>query len=113
MNSFENAYSLLMPRTKEEKIEEARRSGLIGKSEKDIKDVPGNPQRLYCKRCGSPNVICFSPNVDDVEKGGILPYQCKDCGYEGTRGIRIVTFDDKTMVVDLLPDGLIGVVDPV
>lgn len=46
----------------------------------------------------------------DYERGVELYYLCKDCGYEGYRIVKVKDItDDGTLVVDLVPDGLIGV----
>ena len=102
------------PKSREEKIEEARRSGLIGNSHKDIKNVPGNEQVMCCKRCGSRKVDIGLPITNDDEKGAELPYYCNNCGYSGTRVIRIKDIKqdengNNRLVVDLVPDGLVGI----
>jgi ribosomal protein L40E len=103
-------YILDMPKTKEEKVEEARRSGLIGN--KNDQDFVGAKygQEIVCRRCGSKNVIVGMPSGQDPEKGLEIPYYCRDCGYEGTRVARVKQItDDGTLIVDLIPDNLIGV----
>lgn len=102
------------PKSREEKIEEARRSGFIGKTHKDIKNVAPNEQVMYCKRCGSLNVLVGSPIMNEEDKGAEIPYVCRDCGFEGTRVARIkniVNGDNGNLrlVADLVPDGLIGI----
>ena len=66
---------------------------------------------MCCKRCGSCNIeITDYPNTSDYERGVELHYICRDCGYEGYRIVKIKTITkDGTLVVDLVPDGLIGV----
>lgn len=103
------------PKSREEKIEEARNSGLIGNSPKDIKDVPQNEQRIRCQYCGSLNVSVGFPETDDLEKGAKIPYVCIDCGYEGVRFARIKGFkkipgsENSRVIVDLIPDSLLGI----
>jgi len=102
------------PKSREEKIEEARQSGLIGRSHKDIKNVAPNEQVMCCKRCGSRNVVVGMPITTDQEKGAELPYYCNQCGYEGTRVVRVkdvIPNEDGSsrLVVDLVPDGLVGI----
>lgn len=98
------------PKTREEKIEEARQSELIGK--KNDYDFAGAKygQEIVCRNCGSHNVTVGFPGVSDVEKGVEIPYFCRQCGYEGKRIARVKKItDDGTMVVDLVPENLIGV----
>ena len=97
------------PKSREEKIEEARQSGLIGK--RGPKDLVGAPQgqQMCCKKCGSRNVQILSFDVTDLEKGCEILYYCNNCGYEGTRVAKVRTVkEDQTVVVDLVPDGLVG-----
>ena len=100
---------IFTPKSREEKIEEARQSGLIG--DKGDHDFVGAKygQSFVCKKCGSCNVVLGSPEVSDYEKGIEIPYWCSDCGYIGTRVGRFKAFeDDGTLVIDLIPDGLVG-----
>lgn len=91
------------PKSKEEKIEEARQLGLINEN-----GVPQN-QQVICQRCGSSNVIIALPKQDDFEKGVEIPYFCKNCGYEGKRVGKLKTVkNDGTLVMDLIPDQLVG-----
>lgn len=46
---------IIIPKTREEKIEEARRSGLIGKDNKLAGAKYG--QEIVCHSCGSRNVV--------------------------------------------------------
>ena len=97
------------PKTREEKIEEARQSGLIGK--KNNYDFAGAKygQEIICKRCGSRNILVGAPIGEDTEKGLEIPYFCKECGYKGKRVAKVKKItDDGTLVVDLIPDGLVG-----
>ena len=97
------------PKTREEKIEEARQSGLIGKN--GDHDFVGAKygQEIVCKRCGSRNIRVAEPISKDLEKGVEIPYTCVSCGYQGTRVARVKNLtDDGTLVVDLIPDGLVG-----
>jgi len=107
-------FILDVPKSREEKIEEARQSGLIGKSHKDIKNVTPNEQVMCCKRCGSRNVVVGMLGKDDDEKGAELPYYCNNCGYSGTRVVRIKKVEQNEdgsgrVIVDLVPDGLVGI----
>jgi hypothetical protein len=102
------------PKSREEKIEEARRSGYIRSN--NPKDINTNREQLCCKRCGSLNIVVGSPIIADEEKGGELPYMCNDCGYTGTRVIRVKNVipskDDPNkvkLVADLVPEGLVGI----
>jgi hypothetical protein len=97
-------------KSKEEKIEEARQSGLIGKQGDHDFIGAKYGQEIVCKRCGSRNVLVHQPIVEDLEKGVEIPYTCKDCGYEGTRAAKVKKLtDDGTLIVDLIPESLIGV----
>lgn len=100
---------ILQNKTREEKIEEARQSGLIGpRGDRDFVGAKYG-QELVCKRCGSRNVIVGYPIVKDQEKGMEIPYECQNCGYEGTRGARAKgVAENGALMVDLIPDGLIG-----
>ncbi len=100
---------IFTPKSREEKIEEARQSGLIGnKGDHDFVGAKYG-QEIICKRCGSRNIIVGEPFQEDFEKGIEIPYFCKDCKYEGTRVAKVKKVqDDGTLVVDLIPDGLIG-----
>lgn len=103
-------YIINAPKSKEEKIEEARRSGFIGShGDRDFVGAKYG-QEIVCKHCGSRNILVGQPITKDNDKGIEIPYLCKDCGYEGSRVARAkkVT-EDGTLVVDLIPDGLIGV----
>lgn len=102
-------FILDMPKSKEEKIEEARRSGLIGtRTERDFVGAKYG-QEIVCKRCGSRNILVEMPIVVDEEKGIEIPYYCKACGYSGSRVAKLKNITDEgTMVVDLIPDGLVG-----
>lgn len=96
-----------IPKSREEKIEEARLSGLID-SRGRISNDPRN-QRLFCEKCGSPNVSVGPPSVTDLEKGVEIPYYCNYCGYEGKRVAKAKNVtDDGVLEVDLIPDGLVG-----
>lgn len=106
---FGTPFILDSPKSQDEKIEEARRHGLIGTNHKDIKNVPENEQVMCCKRCGSRNVVVGLPVVKDDEKGAELPYYCNNCDYFGTRVVRIKKIENGTIMVDLVPDGLIGI----
>ena len=101
-------FILDVPKSREEKIEEARRSGLIG--DRGPKDLAGalQGQQMCCKKCGSRNVQLLSFDVTDLEKGCEILYYCNNCGYEGTRAAKVRTVkEDQTVVVDLVPDGLV------
>ncbi len=99
-------YYIPAPLSQEERIEEARRSGLI----RDLKNLDGpNAEVFCCKRCGSTNVIVGYPEIDDDEKGAELPYYCNNCDYSGYRMVRITGMDEEgTLKVQLIPDGLVG-----
>lgn len=97
------------PKSREDKIEEARQSGLIGK--KGDHDFVGAKygQEIICKRCGSRDIIVGEPVVEDYEKGVEIFYRCQKCGYRGTRAAKIKKITaDGTLIVDLIPDGLVG-----
>lgn len=94
------------PKSREESLEEARKSGLI-KSEKDLRG-PNAPE-FCCKACGSKNLVVGMPTALDTDKGVELPYICKDCGYEGMANIRIRNFEGTKIIADIIPDGLVGV----
>lgn len=103
---------LYLPKSREEKIEEAYRSGYIKSYNPD--DINSNRERLCCKACGSLNVIPGEPIYVDNDKGVEIPYLCLDCDYIGSRAARIKSFDDAPdggicLMVDLVPDGLVGV----
>lgn len=100
---------IFTPKSREEKIEEARQSGLIGnKGDRDFIGAKYG-QEIVCKRCGSRNIVVMPPIQDDFEKGVEIPYYCKKCGYEGTRVARVKRMEENgTLVVDLIPDGLVG-----
>lgn len=67
--------------------------------------------QLCCKRCGSQRLQVGTPFLDDKEKGCEIPYFCLDCKYEGTAIGKIRSIDDNgKLTVDLIPDGLVGVV---
>ena len=89
LTGFGIPYIIDSPKSKEEKIEEARRSGLIG--DRGPKDLAGalQGQQMCCKRCGSRNVKLLSFDVTDLEKGCEIFYYCKNCGYEGTRAAKV------------------------
>lgn len=109
LTGFGIPYIIDSPKSREDKIEEARRSGLIG--DQGPKDLMGalRGQQMCCKRCGSRNVKLLSFDVTDLEKGCEIFYYCKNCGYEGTRAAKVRTVkEDQTVVVDLVPDGLVG-----
>ena len=94
--------------SREEKIEEARRSGLI-KNEHDLK----GPKAIHlcCKNCGSDRIQVGTPGINDDEKGCEIPYYCTECGYHGLAPAKIKGISqDGTLSVDLIPDGLVGVV---
>ena len=89
------------PKTKEEKIEEARRSGLLQRAK---------TEQLCCKRCGSLNIIVWQPDALDLEKGIVLPYTCKDCGYEGEANLKVIGLNDNGVLeTELVPQGLVGI----
>lgn len=93
------------PKTPEEKIEEAKRSGLIKKNGNFLDE-----QVMCCKRCGSTNVLVGTPYMTDKEKGCEIPYYCRACDYEGTRVGKLQGVDENGVVkIDLVPDGLVGV----
>ena len=97
------------PKSREDKIEEARQSGLIGK--RGDHDFVGAKygQEIICKRCGSRNILVGEPTFKDYEKGVEIPYYCQKCGYEGIRVAKVKKIiEDGTLVVDLVPDGLVG-----
>lgn len=49
------------------------------------------------------------PRQEDFEKGIEIPYTCKRCGYNGSRIGRLRSIkDDGTLVMDLVPEILIG-----
>lgn len=100
---------IFTPKSKEEKIEEARQSGLIGsRGDHDFVGAKYG-QEIICKRCGSRDIIVGPPVQNDSEKGVEIPYLCRKCGYEGTRVARVKDIQDNgTIVVDLIPDGLVG-----
>lgn len=109
MSNF-SAPLILNPMTKEEKIEMARQSGLIGK--KHDHDFAGAKygQEIVCRNCGSRNIVVGMPMQQDLEKGVEIPYVCRECGYEGIRVARVKAINpDGTLVVDLIPDILIGI----
>lgn len=100
------------PKSKEEKIEEARRSGYIKSNNPN--DINPNREQLCCKACGSLRVLVGDPTFLDDEKGMEIPYICDDCGYIGTRVARFVNIEDigngeQRLVLDLVPDGLVGI----
>ena len=100
---------LLNSKSQEDKIEEARQSGLIGKN--GNQDFVGAKygQEIVCRKCGSRNIAVGLPVVTDLEKGLEIPYTCRYCGYEGTRVAKAKNIkDDGTLVVDLIPDSLVG-----
>lgn len=107
-------FILNSPKSREEKIEEARRSGYI--TSNDPRSINSRREQLCCKKCGSLNVVVGTPIIPDDEKGGELPYLCKECGYTGTRVIRVKSIEPDSknnknvrLVVDLVPDGLVGI----
>lgn len=109
LTGFGIPYIIDSPKNREDKIEEARRSGLIG--DRGPKDLAGalQGQQMCCKRCGSRNVKLLSFDVTDLQKGCEIFYYCNSCGYEGTRAAKVRTVkEDQTVVVDLVPDGLVG-----
>ncbi len=88
-------------KSKEEKIEEARKSGLLEKAK---------TEQLCCKKCGSLNIIVLHPETSDPEKGVVLPYVCKDCGYEGEANLKIIGIDKNGILqTELVPQGLVGI----
>ena len=97
----ENFIILPSFKSKEEKIEEARRSGLLN-NKKEV---------LCCKKCGSLRIQVMTPLIDDAEKGAQLPYTCMDCGYDGIANLKILNIDEKGVLqTELIPQGLVGVV---
>lgn len=103
---------LYFPKSEEEKIEEARRSGYIRSN--DPNDINPDREQLCCKACGSLRVLPNDPIYTDDEKGIEISYVCYDCGYVGSRAARIKSIDDAPdggccLVVDLVPDGLVGI----
>lgn len=100
------------PKTTEEKIEEARQSGYINSN--NPFDINSNREQLCCKACGSLNVAVGTLIYLDDEKGIEIPYLCYDCGYIGSRVAHIRNIEDTVdgnycVVVDLVPDGLVGI----
>lgn len=97
-----NPFLINIPKTKEEKLEEWKRSNKGFNEKQEV---------MCCKKCGSRNIeITDYPATLDYERGVELPYICRDCGYEGYRIVKIKKItSDGTLVVDLVPDGLIGV----
>lgn len=93
--------------SREEKIEEARRSGLI-KNEYDLRG-PKAPV-LCCKNCGSVRLLVGTPGINDQEKGCEIPYHCQECGYDGLASAKIKGIKDGVLSVDIIPDGLVGTV---
>ena len=98
------------PKTEEEKIEEAKASGLLNENDTFI---GASGQTFCCKNCGSLNVVVYHPIWRDDEKGCEIPYHCRDCGYKGTRVAKIKNIQDgkngAALVIDLIPDGLVGI----
>ena len=94
-------------KSRDEKIEEARKSGLI-KNEYDLRGP--NAQVFCCRFCGSKNLAVGMPDASDFDKGMQVPYICKDCGYEGLIPVKVRKVENGTLEVDVIPDGLIGVV---
>ncbi len=94
-------------KSREEKIEEARNSGFIGKDGR-LSSAPLG-QQLVCQKCGSKNVVVGLPSAKDLEKGLEIPYYCNQCGYEGTRVAKAKNVsDDGTLEVELVPEKLVG-----
>lgn len=109
LTGFGIPFIMDIPKSREEKIEEARRSGLIGK--RHDQDFAGAKygQEIVCRNCGSRNVVVGQPLHRDLEKGIEIPYYCNQCGYEGIRVAKIKGLsDDGVLDVDLIPDQLIG-----
>lgn len=103
---------LYFPKSEEEKIEEARRSGYIKSN--DPHDINPNREQLCCKACGSLNVSVGNPIYLDDEKGIEIPYLCLNCGYVGSRVAQIKDIEDGSdggtrLIVDLVPNGLVGI----
>ena len=97
-----NPFLINTPKTKEEKLEEWKKTNKGFNEQQEV---------LCCKKCGSRDVqILGYPTTLDYERGAELYYICRSCGYEGYRIVKIKTItEDGTLVVDLVPDGLIGV----
>ena len=100
---------IFFPKSREEKIEEARQSGLIGpRGDQDFVGAKYG-QEIVCRRCGSRNILVGRPTKIDDEKGMEIPYYCRQCEYEGTRVAKARgVAEDGTLIVDLIPDTLIG-----
>ena len=112
LNGFEIPYIINAPKSVEEKIEEARRSGYINSNNPN--DINSNREQLCCRACGSLKVSPGTPIYLDDTKGVEIPYLCLNCGYVGTRAAcirNLVPADDggDCLVVDLIPDGLVGI----
>lgn len=100
--SLMNPFLINVPKTKQEKLEEWKISN---------KGFDEKQEVMCCKKCGSLHIdiLGWYASIDN-EKGAELYYECRDCGYEGTRVVKIKKItDDGTLVVDLVPQGLIGV----
>lgn len=112
LSGFEIPYIINAPKSIEEKIEEARRSGYINSNNPN--DINSNREQLCCQACGSLKVSPGTLIYLDDAKGVEIPYLCLNCGYVGTRVAHIknlVSADDggQCLVVDLVPDGLVGI----
>lgn len=108
MNNFSAPLIINSTMTREERIEEARKSGLIGK--KHDHDFAGAKygQEIVCRKCGSRDIVVETPVQEDLEKGVEIPYVCRTCGYEGVRVGKVKAIRDNILVIDLIPDILIG-----
>ena len=100
---------IFTPKSREEKVEEARQSGLIGnRGDRDFVGAKFG-QEIVCRRCGSRKILVGNPILIDNEKGAEIPYVCRDCGYEGSRVARIKGISNEGVLqVDLIPDSLVG-----
>lgn len=65
-------FIILSPKSREEKIEEARRSGYINSNNPN--DINSNREKLCCQACGSLRVSVGEPIYLDNEKGLEIPY---------------------------------------
>jgi len=103
-----NLTYFLQPKSKEDKLEEARAAELI-----DMRNrLNSNTQVFCCKKCGSENLVVRMPSFTDQEKGCLIPYICRDCGYEDEAVARVKNLTDNGVLeVDIIPDGLIGVIN--
>ena len=72
LNGFEIPYIINAPKSVEEKIEEARRSGYINSNNPN--DINSNREQLCCRACGSLKVSPGTPIYLDDAKGVEIPY---------------------------------------